>query len=174
MRESVTNMTDRGMRALAAMAAHHPSLEVLDARGTACTVCLKDAWNVGMRVIDSRCVAVRLAAGNKDVTDSGWAALSTGVRRNSALALKQLYGVDLAKFDDTLPDHVVKDNNSWDGNKALLSYYRDRAAHGTTTVCKFRVMLVGESGVGKTTLSRKLANTELPVPTTSTHGVETS
>ena len=96
-----------------------------------------------------------------------------GVRRNLNLALERLIGVDLAKYDDTLPDHVVKDNSRW-GNECVLSYYRDRAAQGTTTVCKFRVMLVGESGVGKTTLSRKLANTEMPAPTTSTHGVETS
>ena len=76
-------------------------------------------------------------------------------------------------YDDTLPQDVVQ-NNHLKGNCFVLSYYRDRAAHGTTTVCKFRVTLVGESGVGKTTLSRKLANTELSAPTASTHGVETS
>ena len=81
--------------------------------------------------------------------------------------------MDLARFDDSLPDHIVRDNNTY-GNAAVLSYYRDRLAQGTTTVCKFRVMVVGESGVGKTTLSRKLAKEALAPPTSSTHGIETS
>ena len=108
---------------------------------------------------------------NVRVTNAGWAALAAGLRRS--LAVKKVYGVDLTKHDDTLPEHVLKENSSR-GNEAVLAYYKDRAAHGTTTVCKFRAMLVGESGAGKTTLSRKLANTELPAPTSSTHGVETS
>ena len=110
---------------------------------------------------------------NDNVTDAGWAALSAAVRRNPNLALKKLYGVDLARFDHTLPEHVVPYNDAY-GNYAVLSYYRDRLAQGTTTVCKFRVMVVGESGVGKTTLSRKLANEALAPPTSSTHGIETS
>ena len=171
-------MTDTGMGAVADVAAHHPSLEKLNVVSKACTVCLMDMWNAGMRERRDAggvgVAAARLAADNTRVTDAGWAAVSAGVRRNPDLALKELWGVKLAKYDDTLPDDVVKDIKSRDGNKAVLSYFRDRAAHGTTTVCKFRVMLVGESGVGKTTLSRKLANTEMPAPTTSTHGVETS
>ena len=62
-----------------------------------------------------------LAAGNRNVTDAGWAALSAGVRRNPDLALKQLWGVQLPKYDDSLPDHVGKDQ------EAVLSYYRARA-----------------------------------------------
>ena len=36
-------MTDHGVKAVADMAARHPSLVVLDVRGTACTACMKDA-----------------------------------------------------------------------------------------------------------------------------------
>ena len=59
-------------------------------------------------------------------TDAGWAALSASVRRNPYLALKKLVGVDLAKYDDTLPDHVAKDNRSY-SNTTVLSYYRAQA-----------------------------------------------
>ena len=38
--ESVTKMTDRGMRAVADMAARHPSLEMLAVQCEACTVCV--------------------------------------------------------------------------------------------------------------------------------------
>ena len=51
--------------------------------------------------------------------------MSAGVRRNPNPALKQLSGADLAKYDDTLPDHVVKHNN-W-RSEAMLSHYRARA-----------------------------------------------
>ena len=54
--------------------------------------------------------------------------MSAGVRRNLNLALKELYGVDLAKYDGTLPDHVVNANaSSWAANKVVLSYYHVQA-----------------------------------------------
>ena len=112
-------------------------------------------------------------ADNGKVTDVGRRAVAEGVRRNPSLALKELYGMDLRKFDDTLPANVAADSNNT-YNEAVLSYYRDQTAHGTTTVCKFRVVVVGESGVGKTTLCRKLATADIPAPTSSTHGIETS
>ena len=67
-----------------------------------------------------------MAADNYDVTDAGWAAVSAGVRRNPALALKQLWHVYLPDYDDTLPDHIVKDKNN-KANEAVLSYYRAQA-----------------------------------------------
>ena len=127
-------MTDRGMRAVADMAARHPSLEALDVSGEACTVCVwDDEWKAGFGVSGSGGVMLVVslwllfdcAAVNGGVTKAGWAALSAGVRRNPNLALKHLEGVDLAEYDDTLPDHVVKDNNSW--NITLLRYYRAQA-----------------------------------------------
>ena len=46
--ESASKMTDRGMMAVADMAAHHPSLETLQVSGEAYTLCLKDVWYAGM------------------------------------------------------------------------------------------------------------------------------
>ena len=46
-------MTDTGMRAVADMAAHHPSLEKLHVVSKACTVCLMDMWDAEMREGDS-------------------------------------------------------------------------------------------------------------------------
>ena len=46
-------MTDRGMGAMADVAAHHPSLENLNVASKACTVCLTDMWNAEMRESDS-------------------------------------------------------------------------------------------------------------------------
>lgn len=66
------------------------------------------------------------ATGNADITDAGWATLSAGVRRNPHLALKLLFGVDLGKYDDTLPAHVVaKDERSatYNWNMSVLSHY---------------------------------------------------
>ena len=48
-------------------------------------------------------------------------------RHNPNLALKRLYSVELAPFDDALPEHVVRYNSQY-GNETVLSYYRDRAA----------------------------------------------
>ena len=68
--------------------------------------------------------ATPLAAGNDNVTDAGWAALSAGVCCNLNIALETLLGVDLAKYDGTLPDDVIEDNTYL--NAAVLSYYRVR------------------------------------------------
>lgn len=61
-----------------------------------------------------------VAAGSDRVTDAGWAALFAGVRSNPKLALEELCGVRLTKYDDTLPDNVVRRNSGW--NRAVLSY----------------------------------------------------
>ena len=53
--------------------------------------------------------------------------MSAGVRRNRNLALKMLYGMDLAKYDGTPPAYIVRDNDQWYGNTALLSHYRAQA-----------------------------------------------
>ena len=66
-----------------------------------------------------------MAAGFVDVTDAGWAALSLGVRCNPNIALTELWGNSLAKYDDTLPDYVVEDNEF--DNEVVLSYYRAQA-----------------------------------------------
>ena len=97
---------------------------------------MKDQWNAGMGAGDGSDVTFAVvmlvvslwllydcAAVNGGVTDAGWAALSVSVRSNTNLALKVLVGVDLAKYDDTLPDPVVKDNLK-SNNKVVLSYYR--------------------------------------------------
>ena len=81
---------------------------------------------------------------------------------------------NLANFDDTVPEDIKRRNSSYD-NKVLLQYYRDRvAAGGTSTVSRFRLLLVGDGGVGKTTLSRRLQHpNEDPGVTPVTHGIET-
>lgn len=58
------------------------------------------------------------------VTDAGWAALSATVRRSKQLALEKLCGVDLTKYDDTLPPDVVEQDKHSASNKAVLSFYR--------------------------------------------------
>ena len=128
--ESVTKMTDRGVRAVADVAARHPALEVLIVQSEACPLRLTDVWNAEMRegvTVAVQCCGCRCGchSGNRKVTDAGWAAVSAGVRRNPNLALQVLYGVDMAKYDNTLPDHVVKSNDG--SNLAVLSYYGAQA-----------------------------------------------
>ena len=48
--------------------------------------------------------------------------MSAGVRRNPNLALDTLSDVNLAKYDDTLPDHARRF-----GNSTILPYYRAQA-----------------------------------------------
>ena len=48
------------------------------------------------------------------------------VRRNANGALKQVWGTDLSKHDDTLPDDVAEENKHW-GNDAVVWYYRVQA-----------------------------------------------
>ena len=98
------------------------------------------------------------------------------MRRNPKLALVELHGVDLSdsKYDDKLQAPTVEDNRRYVCNEPVLDYYRDLMHHDPAPVHKFRLMLVGDNAVGKTTLSRKLANESMPAPTSPTHGVETS
>ena len=77
-------------------------------------------------VTDASGALVSIATDSEFVTDAGRAALSLGVRRTLSVALETVHGLDLAKYDDSLPDHIVEANDS-DGNTAVLSYYRAQA-----------------------------------------------
>ena len=80
---------------------------------------------------------------------------------------------NLADYDATLPDDI-KRRNYKDGNKALLQYYRDRLSSGSSTVSRFRLLIVGDGGAGKTTLARRLQQPDTdPGVTPVTHGIET-
>ena len=78
-----------------------------------------------MTVVVSAAASFVGCAGNKGVTATGWAALAAALRRNVNPALKELWGTDLADYDDALPDDV-DDAPSW-SNEEALSYYRVQA-----------------------------------------------
>ncbi len=81
--------------------------------------------------------------------------------------LKALEGVTLREVDPDLPLEL-----KGAGNGAVLEYYRDLLAGPTIVSRRCRVMLLGNGGVGKTTLGRRLV-AGFPPSTESgtTHGV---
>ena len=112
------------------------------------------------------------------MTEAGQRAIASAVQSNPRLALTHLHGMDLAEYDDTLPDHVKEANNG-NGNKAVLEHYRDRNEAGTQTVRRFRLVFVGDPRVGKTRLAcflsgRAYPPAGTPADDTTTHGIETS
>lgn len=101
---------------------------------------------------------------------TAWAVLVETLRRSCHL--NKLFGVNLAQYDNTLPDSVVRDNNSF-GNEAVLKYYRAVADETASSTLAFHVMLVGPPGGGKTTLCHALGGTRAPPPTASPDGIVT-
>ena len=80
----------------------------------------------------TRLPLLSLRAASGAVSNAGWRALAAAVRRNPTLALDQLWGVDLAPLDDTLPPSVAAPCLQ-QNNVAVLTYYRERAAHRLRT-----------------------------------------
>jgi internalin A len=50
------------------------------------------------------------------------------------------------------------------GNAAILNYFREREQQGTDTLYEAKMLVVGEGGSGKTSLIRRLYQTDLPLP----------
>jgi len=50
------------------------------------------------------------------------------------------------------------------GNAAILNYFRERDQQGTDTLCEAKLLVVGEGGSGKTSLIRRLYQTDQPLP----------
>jgi len=60
------------------------------------------------------------------------------------------------------------------GTEAILSYFEQLEKQGKENLYEARIVIVGESGAGKTTLFKKLKNEKVKVPDqkqTSTHGI---
>ncbi len=59
----------------------------------------------------------------------------------------------------TPPVEIVKQ-----GNKAILRYFDEREKAGTDQIYEAKLLLIGEGGAGKTSLCRKLFDTEAELP----------
>ena len=110
---------------------------------------------------------------NHALTATGWRALALAIQSNTALALQEVYGPNLADYDDTLPESVKAQNKEHD-NDAVLSYYRDRQSSlGVVQVRQCSLHLVGDGRAGKTTLARNVTGQKLPEDDEYTDGIET-
>lgn len=67
------------------------------------------------------------------------------------------------------PAEVVKQ-----GNKAILNYFKEREAQGVDHLYEAKLLIVGEGGAGKTSLLRRLYQTDkgLPEETETTKGID--
>jgi hypothetical protein len=91
------------------------------------------------------------------------------VRSNPVL--ENINGVSLGELDADLPVEM-QDKSNHD----ILAYYRDMldSAGGSVMHPHCRVVLLGDGGVGKTFLSRRLGSGSCPDATSTgvTHGIE--
>jgi len=59
------------------------------------------------------------------------------------------------------------------GNEAILNYWAGQEKRGKTKIKEAKLLVLGEGGVGKTTLAEKIKNGyNRPMPVESTHGIE--
>jgi len=67
------------------------------------------------------------------------------------------------------PAEIVKQ-----GNEAILNYFREKEQQGNVKGCEAKMLLVGEGGSGKTSLMRRLYQTNKPLPeeNKSTKGID--
>jgi hypothetical protein len=113
-------------------------------------------------VIGVVCVSLR----ENDLGAEGGAALAAALRLYPG-RLQVLEGVTLREVDPDLPLEL-----KGAGNRAILEYYRDLLVGPTIVSRRCRVMLLGNGGVGKTTLGRRLvAGFSPPTESGTTHGV---
>ncbi len=82
--------------------------------------------------------------------------------------LRRLDGLDLRVADPHLPLELKGADNS-----TIFDYYRDLLSEPSVVSRRCRVMLLGNGGVGKTTLAQRLVTGSVTPPgtTTTTHGV---
>jgi hypothetical protein len=109
-------------------------------------------------------VCVRLGANGLGA--EGGAALAAELRTHPG-RLEMLTGVELREVDPDLPLEL-----KGAGNRAILGYYRDLLSGPGITSRRCRVMLLGNGGVGKTTLAHRLVDGCPPAADAgTTHGV---
>ncbi len=110
------------------------------------------------------CVCVSLS-GNQLGAEGG-ASLAAALRAHPG-QLKVLEGVELREVDPDLPLELKGARND-----VILGYYRDLSAGPAIISRRCRVMFLGNGGVGKTTLGRRLvAGRPFATETETTHGV---
>jgi hypothetical protein len=115
-----------------------------------------------MRVVMSLCSLSGNNIGSEEV-----AKIAAACRAHPG-RLQNLYGVDLCKADHNLPPELNGATNF-----AILNYYRDLLSEPTAVSRRCQVMLLGNGGVGKTTLAQRLATglPQKPGSLATTHGV---
>jgi hypothetical protein len=100
------------------------------------------------------------------VTSGSCTALVRALRAHPG-NLRSLSGVDLSKCDAALPLELLVASNT-----TILDHYRDLLRAGEVVSRRCRMMLLGNGGVGKTTLARRLVTGAPPSPDPEvTHGV---
>jgi hypothetical protein len=116
-------------------------------------------------VCDWRCLLCVRVRGNSLGAEGG-AALAVALRAHPG-RLHWLEGVDLCEVDLDLPLEL-RDADNHD----ILDYYRDLLSGPGITSRRCRVMLLGNGGVGKTTLAGRLvAGCPPAADAGTTHGV---
>ncbi|NOQ64054.1 MAG: hypothetical protein GQ582_06035 [Methyloprofundus sp.] len=60
------------------------------------------------------------------------------------------------------------------GNTAILNYFAEKTTQGTAQLYEAKILIIGEGGAGKTSLLRRLYQTDkaLPAENESTHGID--
>ncbi len=110
------------------------------------------------------CVVVSLSKNRLGA--EGGAAFAAVLRKHPG-HLEELDGVTLREVDPDLPLELKGANND-----VILGYYRDLFAGPAVFSRRCRVMLLGNGGVGKTTLGRRLVAGRPPATDAgTTHGV---
>ena len=61
-----------------------------------------------------------------------------------------------------------------EGNTAIQNYFEEQDSQGTDTIYEAKLLIVGEGGAGKTSLCRRILDSELPLPneSESTKGID--
>jgi hypothetical protein len=98
-----------------------------------------------------------------DLGSEGVAAVAAGLRKHPG-QLRVLEGVGLCDVDPGLPLEFKCANN-----QTILGYYRDLVAGPAIISRRCRVILLGNGGVGKTTLAGRLVGRPLATEAGPTH-----
>ncbi len=99
--------------------------------------------------------------------EEGSAALAQALRRHPGKLRELFRGVDISVFDRDLPLELKGTDNA-----TILNFYHDLLAEPSVVSRRCRLMLLGNGGVGKTTLARRLEKgAPAAVGADVTHGV---